>query len=703
VVTIYALGGLSLALCALSFISCEANRSDRFPLKTQSYSLRNQQSHRELQRPEHPCVLVQVEADHGTEEEEVTFGYHNRDRDEIRCELIDDDIAKSGGRYHVSIVGLESGSLDGIESGVSTLAADGAVFLDGALRIPADAAIEVGSIDDIVDEAGLRWRRLRSRQKNRKLAVTGSKKVLVVRANAKDHSTTADMATLSNNIFGTAGDTATLVSQYDACSYGQLTIEPYEQNGGVIEVNINSEIEGVNKFRVEDLMTAAAAKVVGGLWQFDNVMLCLPPGTGNWIAYAYVGSWLSVFNDDWCQQLSTQVHEVGHNFGLAHSGKNGDDYGDKSGMMGYSFKSGDTPLQCFNPSKSYKLGWYQNSVVDWDPLTQGTWFGTIEGVADYKENSTTQTIVIRIIRETNRKDLFVGYNRRKGINIGVVEHGDEVVIIEDQDSYDVSNFVAGLHPNSETSMQRRTFYDFESSNRNLVVDFSSYGDSEDEAFVAIYFEDCPYPVCCEGLMCGPTVTGPIRSPATPPAPVSITSTSEKDEASPILVEILPNPSRRKKKYIEIYNPHSVAINLTNYAICIKNGRKGDENCIQLNDFNLDPGAYFMLCRDKEAIVGSRTCHQQKFFRIRKAKKQIVSLRYVANNEDSAVDAIHVPSSIGYERKAFIRTDLSLPSFCGIDCWRWSEPQTASVGEVDGLTAESTIIIDEPFDSVRPSN
>ena len=482
-----------------------SNSLESMVIQSRSVSLRNQQNHRKLQRPEHPCVLVQVEADHGTEEEGVYVGYYNRDRDEIRCELIDDDVTKAGGRYFVSIVGLVSGSLDNIDSGVSTLAADGAVFLDGALQIPADAAIELGSIDDIINESDdgglLRWRKLRSRQKSRKLAVTGRKKMLVVRADAKDHSTTADMATLSNNIFGTAGDTVTLKSQYDACSYGQLIFEPYEENGGVVEVDIRGKVEGVDKFRVEDLMIAGAEEITGGLEQFDHVMLCLPPGTGDWIAYAYVGSWLSVFNDDWCQQLSTQVHEVGHNFGLAHSGKNGDDYGDKSGMMGYSFRSGDTPLQCFNPSKSYKLGWYQNSVVHWDPLTQGTWFGNIEGVADYDKNSKTQTIIIRIIRETNVKDLFVGYNRRKGINVGVVDHGDEVVIIEDEDNYDVSNFVAGLHPDSETAMQKQIFYDFDSSNRNLVVDFSSYGASENEAFVAIYFEDCPYPVCCEGVMC----------------------------------------------------------------------------------------------------------------------------------------------------------------------------------------------------------
>lgn len=28
----------------------------------------------------------------------------------------------------------------------------------------------------------------------------------------------------------------------------------------------------------------------------------------NRVAYGYVNSWLSVYNDEWCQKLSTQVH-----------------------------------------------------------------------------------------------------------------------------------------------------------------------------------------------------------------------------------------------------------------------------------------------------------------------------------------------------------------------------------------------------------
>lgn len=452
-------------------------------------------------------MKVEVEYEETQENENpgsiVDFGQtENRETDLVRCELIEDDVEKANGHYFVPIVGIESDRFDGIESGKSTLSAEGAVFLDGALHVPQDASIEFGSIDDYIgenDDSGV-MRRLQSRQ-NRRLNTFGRKKVLVVRADAYDRSTSADMATLSNNIFGTGDDRVTLQSQYRKCSHEQLIFAPYDNESGVIEVQLQGNVNSVDKFVVEDAMANAATASLGDLAaNFDHVMLCVPPGTGAWLAYAYVGSWLSVFNDDWCQQLSTQVHEIGHNLGLAHSGRGNDDYDDKSGMMGYSFKENDAPKQCFNPAKSYDLGWYADSVVEWNPLTQGTWFGNIVGVVDY---DGTETVIVKIPRPENGKHLYIGYNRKKQFNSGVVDEGDRVVIVEQRRGYEVSRFVEGLHARS--SVSKKTFYNFEDSGKNLVVDFSGYneigGDSIGKAYVAIYFDDCIYPSCCTGELC----------------------------------------------------------------------------------------------------------------------------------------------------------------------------------------------------------
>jgi len=42
---------------------------------------------------------------------------------------------------------------------------------------------------------------------------------------------------------------------------------------------------------------------------------------------------LSVYNDEWCTYLSAQLHELGHNLNLGHSGEGSQAYDDQSGYM----------------------------------------------------------------------------------------------------------------------------------------------------------------------------------------------------------------------------------------------------------------------------------------------------------------------------------------------------------------------------------
>lgn len=46
-------------------------------------------------------------------------------------------------------------------------------------------------------------------------------------------------------------------------------------------------------------------------------------------AYAYINHYLSVYNDRWCESVSGQMHEIGHNLGLAHSGEGSNNYADQ--------------------------------------------------------------------------------------------------------------------------------------------------------------------------------------------------------------------------------------------------------------------------------------------------------------------------------------------------------------------------------------
>jgi hypothetical protein len=95
-------------------------------------------------------------------------------------------------------------------------------------------------------------------------------------------------------------------------------------------------------------------------------MFCLPPSEGA-IAWAYVNSKYSYYVDKWCGHISAQMHEVGHNLDLAHSGVDKDEYADQTGFMGYA--SGlDDERMCFNQEKNYQLGWCSDKVKTINPV-----------------------------------------------------------------------------------------------------------------------------------------------------------------------------------------------------------------------------------------------------------------------------------------------------------------------------------------------
>ena len=75
---------------------------------------------------------------------------------------------------------------------------------------------------------------------------------------------------------------------------------------------------------------------------------------------AFLDSWDSIYNDVSCRSASTQVHEIGHNLNLDHSGDGNDEYEDETGLMGYSISSnsagdsgddGEENSRCFNAVK----------------------------------------------------------------------------------------------------------------------------------------------------------------------------------------------------------------------------------------------------------------------------------------------------------------------------------------------------------------
>ena len=118
------------------------------------------------------------------------------------------------------------------------------------------------------------------------------RKLLVLRANAADRSTTHTLSELSNVVFGTDGDFFNLKSQYAACSYDQLQFEAvsgpwngHDIKAGVGEVMLDLSVTGSEQSVVREAMLEAANEKYGKLRKrvksgdLDHVMLCLPPGT----------------------------------------------------------------------------------------------------------------------------------------------------------------------------------------------------------------------------------------------------------------------------------------------------------------------------------------------------------------------------------------------------------------------------------------
>ena len=161
-----------------------------------------------------------------------------------------------------------------------------------------------------LDPADLIW--------NRNLA-TVVKKVLVLRIQAADASTTASETQLADDVFGAAGDVFNLKSQYNQCSYGQLQFDKATSNAlvgtdGVYTVTLPTTIiTGAADNPIAWAAVNKATAELGTLTNFaDHVMVCMPPGTsGGWIAYAYINHWLSVYNNAWCGYPSGLLHEFG--------------------------------------------------------------------------------------------------------------------------------------------------------------------------------------------------------------------------------------------------------------------------------------------------------------------------------------------------------------------------------------------------------
>jgi hypothetical protein len=166
---------------------------------------------------------------------------------------------------------------------------------------------------------------------------SGTSQVLVVRVTYRGTAPTLTASQLAGRVFGIGPDAEpnNLASQTAACSFGKLALEPGTGNAaianGVVDVSVAQQVTGDSSARsLENLVQAALNNVLGSTSAYEHVMMVFPSHAdilssgGSFVAYGYVGGSRTVYTDQWAGRLSAQLHEVGHNWLLNHSGKGSD-------------------------------------------------------------------------------------------------------------------------------------------------------------------------------------------------------------------------------------------------------------------------------------------------------------------------------------------------------------------------------------------
>eukprot|EP00557_Chaetoceros_sp_GSL56_P003157 CAMPEP_0176495950 /NCGR_PEP_ID=MMETSP0200_2-20121128/10937_1 /TAXON_ID=947934 /ORGANISM="Chaetoceros sp., Strain GSL56" /LENGTH=522 /DNA_ID=CAMNT_0017893877 /DNA_START=1696 /DNA_END=3260 /DNA_ORIENTATION=- len=356
--------------------------------------------------------------------------------------------------------------------------------------------------------------------RSRNLAIVdGDKPILVVKVvDAVGKARAESLSTISDDVFGTFGDPVNLKSQMFACSFGQLNILPATENqvsnkgnivNGVMQVTIPVTLEGNSRSTIRNAVTTEVQNVLGLTLPgpFQQVMYVLENCYVDcgWAAYAYINSWNSVYQGGYYKQVGVQMHELGHNFNLAHSGGlNGATYTDHTCLMGNPLYSDDVGKMCFNGAKSWQIGWYDDRKIMINPNLSGftSWSGRLIGIANY-DSTGNEPVVVKIETGT-AADQFIAFNRATGVNSQNDEADDEVTIVEvtgnNGEGYAQSFLKAHL-----VQGESYTYVNWAGSGRNLIVKANVINIGVNPGYADIQ-------VCLDS--CDPITSAPTKSPVT---------------------------------------------------------------------------------------------------------------------------------------------------------------------------------------------
>ena len=204
-----------------------------------------------------------------------------------------------------------------------------------------------------------------------------------------------------------------------------------------------------------------------------------------------------MYSDTWCNYVSAQLHEVGHNLNFGHASEGTAEYGDQAGMMGFSYSQNDTPVMCFNAAKSWQSGWFADKSLTIHPNDDaGTCFsGELYGLDSYSSSPADAKVLIQLQSNSGTHHYYIGFNGQQGSNIGTREHANQVLITSQLTSGPDTGKSSKLAHLGEGGSY--TISDYDGSGRDVTVSVTSISGS-DHAVIDI---QCGPALCTSNDQC----------------------------------------------------------------------------------------------------------------------------------------------------------------------------------------------------------
>ena len=261
---------------------------------------------------------------------------------------------------------------------------------------------------------------------------------------------------------------------YQKCSSNQVIFRPARVgkrsiNGvrratGVVDVQLNYNICGNSFYKVGN--DAKKALSTWSIWdlpnkQYDFAMYILPPCVNfdDGVAWAMTPGRESWLQSDYASLPNVQVHEMGHNLGQVHSGTSTSSHADPTCYMGNKgLWTDEGSKMCFNPAKLYYFNWYRSKTIDVMPESDAIKAELI-GIDDMSKRASqvrSEQKMILHLESTSGQNLFIMYNRKRGINKGVRGAGNKLLVTKQDGPRTTSVLMAAL----DTESGRYVRYDW---------------------------------------------------------------------------------------------------------------------------------------------------------------------------------------------------------------------------------------------------